>query len=175
MSPYGAYNGLRSCVYQPTELALIAKGLTKVSVVYISDTNPPPPPSITSTIIMLLCVNSDRPAHTDPSSHSPVFEPRKWRLPDSLSQLLEILRTVTDRHCDSSVHCTVTYHRVCSDIRIPSIKCDLFPFDFLRKAFHTLTQWKMSFKMTLCCRLPPFLLFCTASDVPALLLKSSTG
>ncbi|KAM9745752.1 G-protein coupled receptor family C group 5 member C-like [Menidia menidia] len=28
-SPYGAYNGqVRSCVYQPTELALIAKGLT---------------------------------------------------------------------------------------------------------------------------------------------------
>ncbi|CAK6963065.1 G-protein coupled receptor family C group 5 member C-like [Scomber scombrus] len=31
ISPYGAYNGqLRSCVYQPTELALIAKGLTKM-------------------------------------------------------------------------------------------------------------------------------------------------
>ncbi|XP_029294255.1 G-protein coupled receptor family C group 5 member C-like [Cottoperca gobio] len=31
VSPYGAYNGqLRSCVYQPTELALIAKGLTKM-------------------------------------------------------------------------------------------------------------------------------------------------
>ncbi|XP_030592131.1 G-protein coupled receptor family C group 5 member C-like [Archocentrus centrarchus] len=30
VSPYGAYNGmLRSCVYQPTEIALIAKGLTK--------------------------------------------------------------------------------------------------------------------------------------------------
>uniref|UniRef100_A0A8C9YVV0 G protein-coupled receptor class C group 5 member C n=1 Tax=Sander lucioperca TaxID=283035 RepID=A0A8C9YVV0_SANLU len=32
VSPYGAYNGrLRSCVYQPTEIALIAKGMTKVS------------------------------------------------------------------------------------------------------------------------------------------------
>lgn len=32
VSPYGVYNGqLRSCVYQPTEIALIAKGLTKVS------------------------------------------------------------------------------------------------------------------------------------------------
>uniref|UniRef100_A0A3Q4B8T0 G-protein coupled receptors family 3 profile domain-containing protein n=1 Tax=Mola mola TaxID=94237 RepID=A0A3Q4B8T0_MOLML len=31
MSPYGAYNGqVRSCVYQPTEIALIAKGLTRV-------------------------------------------------------------------------------------------------------------------------------------------------
>ncbi|XP_051244348.1 G-protein coupled receptor family C group 5 member C-like [Dicentrarchus labrax] len=31
VSPYGAYNGqLRSCVYQPTEIALIAKGLTKM-------------------------------------------------------------------------------------------------------------------------------------------------
>ncbi|XP_075942817.1 G-protein coupled receptor family C group 5 member C-like [Anarhichas minor] len=31
VSPYGAYDGqLRSCVYQPTELALIAKGLTKM-------------------------------------------------------------------------------------------------------------------------------------------------
>lgn len=31
MSPYGIYNGqLRSCVYQPTELALITKGLTMV-------------------------------------------------------------------------------------------------------------------------------------------------
>ncbi|XP_074512658.1 G-protein coupled receptor family C group 5 member C-like [Sebastes fasciatus] len=31
MSPYGAYNGqLRSCVYQPTEIALIAKGMTKM-------------------------------------------------------------------------------------------------------------------------------------------------
>ncbi|KAK2833393.1 hypothetical protein Q5P01_017282 [Channa striata] len=30
VSPYGCYNGqLRSCVYQPTEIALIAKGLTK--------------------------------------------------------------------------------------------------------------------------------------------------
>ncbi|XP_026233755.1 G-protein coupled receptor family C group 5 member C-like isoform X2 [Anabas testudineus] len=30
LSPYGSYNGqLRSCVYQPTELALIAKGLTR--------------------------------------------------------------------------------------------------------------------------------------------------
>ncbi|XP_034449097.1 G-protein coupled receptor family C group 5 member C-like [Hippoglossus hippoglossus] len=30
VSPYGGYNGLlRSCVYQPTEIALIAKGLTK--------------------------------------------------------------------------------------------------------------------------------------------------
>ncbi|XP_053708582.1 G-protein coupled receptor family C group 5 member C-like [Synchiropus splendidus] len=30
VSPYGSYNGqLRSCVYQPTELALIAKGMTK--------------------------------------------------------------------------------------------------------------------------------------------------
>ncbi|XP_019950032.1 G-protein coupled receptor family C group 5 member C-like [Paralichthys olivaceus] len=30
VSPYGVYNGqLRSCVYQPTEIALIAKGLTK--------------------------------------------------------------------------------------------------------------------------------------------------
>ncbi|XP_010736916.3 G-protein coupled receptor family C group 5 member C [Larimichthys crocea] len=29
-SPYAAYNGLRSCVYQPTEIALIAKGLTKM-------------------------------------------------------------------------------------------------------------------------------------------------
>lgn len=33
VSPYGAYNGqVRSCVYQPTEIALIAKGMTKVSV-----------------------------------------------------------------------------------------------------------------------------------------------
>uniref|UniRef100_A0A7N8X6E0 G-protein coupled receptor family C group 5 member C-like n=1 Tax=Mastacembelus armatus TaxID=205130 RepID=A0A7N8X6E0_9TELE len=33
VSPYGSYNGqLRSCVYQPTEIALIAKGITKVSV-----------------------------------------------------------------------------------------------------------------------------------------------
>uniref|UniRef100_A0A672F271 G protein-coupled receptor class C group 5 member C n=1 Tax=Salarias fasciatus TaxID=181472 RepID=A0A672F271_SALFA len=33
VSPYGTYNGqLRSCVYQPTELALIAKGLPKVSM-----------------------------------------------------------------------------------------------------------------------------------------------
>uniref|UniRef100_A0A8D3C576 G-protein coupled receptors family 3 profile domain-containing protein n=1 Tax=Scophthalmus maximus TaxID=52904 RepID=A0A8D3C576_SCOMX len=33
VSPYGAYNGhVRSRVYQPTELALIAKGLSKVSV-----------------------------------------------------------------------------------------------------------------------------------------------
>lgn len=32
-SPYSGYNGqLRSCVYQPTELALISKGLTNVSV-----------------------------------------------------------------------------------------------------------------------------------------------
>ncbi|XP_044037779.1 G-protein coupled receptor family C group 5 member C-like isoform X3 [Siniperca chuatsi] len=32
VSPYGAYNGqLRSCVYQPTEIALIAKGLTKMN------------------------------------------------------------------------------------------------------------------------------------------------
>lgn len=31
VSPYGTYNGqLRSCVYQPTEIALIAKGLTKM-------------------------------------------------------------------------------------------------------------------------------------------------
>ncbi|XP_032392975.1 G-protein coupled receptor family C group 5 member C isoform X1 [Etheostoma spectabile] len=31
ISPYGAYNGqLRSCVYQPTEIALIAKGMTKM-------------------------------------------------------------------------------------------------------------------------------------------------
>ncbi|XP_061557402.1 G-protein coupled receptor family C group 5 member C-like [Phycodurus eques] len=31
VSPYAAYNGqLRSCVYQPTEIALIAKGLTKM-------------------------------------------------------------------------------------------------------------------------------------------------
>ncbi|KAM9346645.1 G-protein coupled receptor family C group 5 member C-like [Symphorus nematophorus] len=30
VSPYGAYNGLRSGVYQPTEIALIAKGLTKM-------------------------------------------------------------------------------------------------------------------------------------------------
>ncbi|KAG7242833.1 hypothetical protein INR49_018088 [Caranx melampygus] len=31
VSPYGAYNGqVRSCVYQPTEIALIAKGLTKM-------------------------------------------------------------------------------------------------------------------------------------------------
>ncbi|XP_054463291.1 G-protein coupled receptor family C group 5 member C-like [Anoplopoma fimbria] len=31
VSPYGAYNGqLRSCVYQPTEIALIAKGMTKM-------------------------------------------------------------------------------------------------------------------------------------------------
>ncbi|XP_054615787.1 G-protein coupled receptor family C group 5 member C-like [Dunckerocampus dactyliophorus] len=31
VSPYGAYNGqLRSCVYQPTEIALITKGLTKM-------------------------------------------------------------------------------------------------------------------------------------------------
>lgn len=42
VSPYGAYNGqLRSCVYQPTELALIAKGMTKVSVYTISDTKKP--------------------------------------------------------------------------------------------------------------------------------------
>lgn len=33
VSPYGAYNGqVRGCVYQPTEIALIAKGLTKASV-----------------------------------------------------------------------------------------------------------------------------------------------
>lgn len=32
VSPYGAYNGqVRGCVYQPTEIALIAKGLTKAS------------------------------------------------------------------------------------------------------------------------------------------------
>ncbi|XP_029365167.1 G-protein coupled receptor family C group 5 member C-like [Echeneis naucrates] len=32
VSPYGNYNGqIRSCVYQPTELALIAKGLTKMN------------------------------------------------------------------------------------------------------------------------------------------------
>ncbi|XP_028268350.1 G-protein coupled receptor family C group 5 member C-like [Parambassis ranga] len=31
VSPYGVYNGqMRSCVYQPTELALIAKGITKM-------------------------------------------------------------------------------------------------------------------------------------------------
>ncbi|KAM9843571.1 G-protein coupled receptor family C group 5 member C-like [Aulostomus maculatus] len=31
VSPYGSYNGqLRSCVYQPTEIALIAKGLTRM-------------------------------------------------------------------------------------------------------------------------------------------------
>ncbi|GLD49303.1 G-protein coupled receptor family C group 5 member C-like protein [Lates japonicus] len=31
VSPYGAYNGqLRSCVYQPTEIALVTKGLTKM-------------------------------------------------------------------------------------------------------------------------------------------------
>ena len=38
VSPYGAYNGqLRSGVYQPTEIALIAKGLTKVGVHTISE------------------------------------------------------------------------------------------------------------------------------------------
>lgn len=32
VSPYGAFNGqVRGCVYQPTEIALIAKGLTKAS------------------------------------------------------------------------------------------------------------------------------------------------
>uniref|UniRef100_A0A3Q1CQN4 G-protein coupled receptors family 3 profile domain-containing protein n=1 Tax=Amphiprion ocellaris TaxID=80972 RepID=A0A3Q1CQN4_AMPOC len=37
VSPYGAYNGqLRSCVYQPTEIALIAKGLTKVRAFYMT-------------------------------------------------------------------------------------------------------------------------------------------
>ncbi|XP_039904860.1 G-protein coupled receptor family C group 5 member C-like isoform X1 [Simochromis diagramma] len=39
-SPYGVYNGqARSCLYQPTEIALIAKGLTRVSVIFNHDTS----------------------------------------------------------------------------------------------------------------------------------------
>uniref|UniRef100_A0A8D3DPI1 G-protein coupled receptors family 3 profile domain-containing protein n=1 Tax=Scophthalmus maximus TaxID=52904 RepID=A0A8D3DPI1_SCOMX len=39
VSPYGAYNGhVRSRVYQPTELALIAKGLSKVNAMYLRAT-----------------------------------------------------------------------------------------------------------------------------------------
>lgn len=39
-SPYGVYNGqARSCLYQPTEIALIAKGLTRVSAIFNHDTS----------------------------------------------------------------------------------------------------------------------------------------
>ncbi|XP_040047698.2 G-protein coupled receptor family C group 5 member C [Gasterosteus aculeatus] len=46
VSPYGAYNGrLRSCVYQPTELALIARGLTKMDQGAMTPWAPDPSPS----------------------------------------------------------------------------------------------------------------------------------
>uniref|UniRef100_A0A3Q4HZ95 G protein-coupled receptor class C group 5 member C n=1 Tax=Neolamprologus brichardi TaxID=32507 RepID=A0A3Q4HZ95_NEOBR len=39
-SPYGVYNGqARSCLYQPTEIALIAKGLTRVSAIFNHETS----------------------------------------------------------------------------------------------------------------------------------------
>uniref|UniRef100_A0A3B4ZSJ3 G-protein coupled receptor family C group 5 member C-like n=1 Tax=Stegastes partitus TaxID=144197 RepID=A0A3B4ZSJ3_9TELE len=51
VSPYGAYNGqLRSCVYQPTELALIAKGLTKVNTIMLRTTPPSLNPGSSSSL-----------------------------------------------------------------------------------------------------------------------------
>uniref|UniRef100_A0A8C2ZSJ6 G protein-coupled receptor class C group 5 member C n=1 Tax=Cyclopterus lumpus TaxID=8103 RepID=A0A8C2ZSJ6_CYCLU len=55
VSPYGGYNGqLRSCVYQPTEIALIAKGLTKVSEFNTFNTTEHPLSVTSAQIITLL-------------------------------------------------------------------------------------------------------------------------
>ena len=67
---------MRSCVYQPTEIALIAKALTKASMhahvllkvpVAFLDLTP-------------LLVSTDGPGHNDSSSQNPNHKPRKWRL-----------------------------------------------------------------------------------------------
>lgn len=83
VSPYGAYNGqVRGCVYQPTEIALIAKGLTKASVRVPIDVPVAffifyfPPLDPTS-----LLVSADGPRRHDPSSQIPDCQPRRWGLP----------------------------------------------------------------------------------------------
>lgn len=79
VSPYGAYNGqVRGCVYQPTEIALIAKGLTKASVrVCLLQYRC----GVLFNLTSLLLSRADGPRHNDPSSQNPNREPRKWRLP----------------------------------------------------------------------------------------------
>lgn len=99
VSPYGVYNGqVRSCVYQPTEIALIAKGLTKVNACTILDTTKHLF-VVASEIMNFLFVSTDGPRCYDPSSHSSLFESRKWQLPATFGRVLPILIIVTHRHC----------------------------------------------------------------------------
>lgn len=78
VSPYGAYNGqVRGCVYQPTEIALIAKGLMKASVRAHVLLNVP----MAFLDPTSLLVSTDGPGHNDPSGQNPNHQPRKWRLP----------------------------------------------------------------------------------------------
>lgn len=89
VSPYGSYNGqIRSCVYQPTEIALIAKGLTRVSAFTIFNIKKHVLLFTSEEKITCLHVSTDGPVHDDPSSLSPLFEPSKWQLPSSFSRVL---------------------------------------------------------------------------------------
>lgn len=103
-SPYGAYNGqLRSAVYQPTELALIAKGLTRVSTQSLVYTKKHLLITI-SKIIPTIRVSTGGPRRNDTSSHSPQCDSTKQQLPASFSWVLIILRTVTGWQIESRAH-----------------------------------------------------------------------
>uniref|UniRef100_A0A3B3XN63 G-protein coupled receptors family 3 profile domain-containing protein n=1 Tax=Poecilia mexicana TaxID=48701 RepID=A0A3B3XN63_9TELE len=75
-SPYGIYNGqLRSGVYQPTEIALITKGLTMVSsVMFIT----PLKILIDFKTVTSTFVSTDEPRLDDTSGQSPIFESGEW-------------------------------------------------------------------------------------------------
>lgn len=101
VSPYGAFNGqVRSCVYQPTEIALIAKGLTKVSVWPTSDCSP-------FAWVKCPCISADGARkHNDPSGQNSIFESGKQRLSASLGWTGIVLRTLTLRKAKVDVcHC----------------------------------------------------------------------
>lgn len=92
VSPYGGYNGqLRSGVYQPTEIALIAKSLTMVSVFRVITQTFFIFSFIASTAVVSMRLSTDGPELGDTSSHRPVSESRKWQeLTVSLSGVVNI-------------------------------------------------------------------------------------
>ncbi|XP_069005116.1 G-protein coupled receptor family C group 5 member C-like isoform X1 [Embiotoca jacksoni] len=123
VSPYGVYNGkLRSCVYQPTELALI-KDMSKVSLRTLFYTTISLQHLLMSSkITPHIWASTDGPKHDHSSSQSLLFDSRKsqrllfdsssWHLPASFSWILYIVRSViglqTEERAQRPTHSVVT-------------------------------------------------------------------
>lgn len=149
VSPYGVYNGQpRSCVYQPTEIALIAKGLTKVSEYTTFYTTEHPH-------FCHICWNNHcsvcfyRWSKTrwclEPELPVWVWEvaaPRLiWSSPCSLKDChTQAARVKSALHCHLHTGLLHLWNKsppgVCSPLRVLCIKCNVLSVLFLRKIAH---------------------------------------